>query len=85
MITGAFFTIFFALINVILNILPTATMPSGVDSSLSWLFTSVSPFNFIIPFTTLFYLVGIVLMIEAFILSFKMSDWVMNKIRGSGS
>lgn len=84
MITASLLVIIQGLIDVVASILPTASLPSGIDSAITWLFNNTAQYNAIFPVATILWLTSSALVIEAIVLSFKGGNWILNKIRGSG-
>jgi len=59
------------------------TLPAGVTSAISNLFSYLSSFSFIIPVDTISTLLVLALVFQTAIVLFKASVWVIQHIRGN--
>lgn len=59
-------------------------MPTEINTAINALKSGIDTLGFVLPFDTLFQIVAIGLTIEGAIYAFIWSNWLFNKIRGSG-
>lgn len=77
--------IVFDIINAVISVLPDPDeLPGGISSAFNTIATYFHKANAILPVDTMFTIIGLILSVEAGVLLFKLSNWVINKVRGSG-
>lgn len=59
-------------------------MPTEVTTAINSIKGGINAIGFVLPFDTLFQIVAIILTIEGAIFAFVWSNWLFNKLRGSG-
>jgi hypothetical protein len=59
-------------------------MPPEIDAAITSIKGGINAIGFVLPFDTLFQIVAIVLTIEGAMFAFVWSNWLYNKLRGSG-
>ena len=59
-------------------------MPPEINTAITSIRGGINAIGFVLPFDTLFQIVGIVLTIEGAMFAFVWSNWIFNKLRGSG-
>lgn len=85
MITSAIIGIILDFMTFIFNLLPDSQdLPSNISSSLSLFSSYFSQANTLFPVSTMFQILSLGLTFEAVILLFKLTNFLLNKIRGSG-
>jgi len=85
MITGFFFVFLGVLLADLAAILPVAQpLPAGITNAIGAINGAISMIGFLFPFDTLFECLAVVITIEGGIFAFKLANWFLNKIRGSG-
>jgi hypothetical protein len=85
MITQAIIQVFQAIINGILNILPSGTshpIPSQITDAFSLFAGFFQKAEALFPMDTVFTIIGLTFLIEGSILVFNIADWLYDKIRG---
>lgn len=66
-------------------VLPDYTgMPPEIGTAINALRSGIDTLGFVLPFDTLFQILGVGLVIEGSIFAFVWSNWLFNKLRGSG-
>lgn len=86
-IIDVFINIFATLIHGILSVLPTAgtpVLPSGFTSAFSWVVSSASAWNQVLPLDTAFAVILFIMGFESIYWGFKLGVFIYDKIRGSG-
>lgn len=77
--------LFFLFLLEVIDLFPDAVaLPSAIDSSLTLIVPILSQLNSILPIATIFVIFGLYLTIEGGLLLFKIINWIINKLRGSG-
>lgn len=87
MITNALLYLLYLLIYAIsspLRLLPNVALPAAITSSISTANTYIAAIYAILPYTiaALLIVLGLVISIEGFIISFKIINWLIRKIPG---
>lgn len=87
MLTNALILIIVLIISSLLSLLPEVTdMPTGFNNAWNWITEFIGNIIYVIPSgETLLTIFGLVITIEFAIFIWKNINWVINKIRGSGS
>lgn len=74
-----------AIIDLLIDLFPSpSSLPSGINSAFELLGGYFKKANAILPVDTMVTIFSLILTLEAGILAFKISNWVINKFRGSG-
>ncbi len=84
MVLEAVINIFVFVFGGLLSLLPTTAIPANVDSAFATFASFFHKANAIFPMDTTFAIIGLTLTIETGILTFKVANYIINKIRGSG-
>lgn len=84
MITESLFKILYFIVGFFVNLLPNGEDSEFLSDALSFFTPTLSKLNSIFPVDTLIYCISIFLTVEAGILTFKIMNWLFNKVRGSG-
>jgi len=86
MITGILLTILYTFLTYILGLFPTFSgLPEGIDTAFSSLGTILGYINNTgWPMSATLSAVAVIIGYDVIKLLFKLSNWVINKIRGSG-
>lgn len=85
MILDTILYIFLLLLLEIFDLLPAMeTVPSNFDSAITTIVPIFSQLNSIIPVSTVITIFLLYLTIEGGLLVFKIFNWIINKLRGSG-
>ncbi len=84
MVLEAIINIFMFVLGGLLSLLPSVAIPTNVDSAFTTFATFFHKANAIFPMDTVFAIISITLTIETGILTFKVANYIINKIRGSG-
>lgn len=66
----------FTIISIILTLLPTGTLPSGIATSISWTTQQLVNFDFMLPTETILTIIAYIIIIEAVLFSAKVVRWV---------
>ena len=66
----------FAVASIIIALLPTGTLPSGIATSLSWVTQQLVNFDFMLPTETILTIIAYILIIETVLFSIKVVRWV---------
>jgi len=86
MITGLIINFFYILLFNLLAFLPDSQgLPSAVASSFTSLSGYAHAWDYIFPIYTLLYILTLSALFHVGILGFKIVNWIINKVRGSGS
>jgi len=80
MITTFFITIGANFYTVLLGLLPSGTLPSGVSASITYFISLMYRFNALLPVDTLFSVLGAFVVLEAAIVLFDLLMWILRKI-----
>jgi hypothetical protein len=78
-------TVFAAFINLVLGFLPSGTLPQGALDSITYFAGAIYKFNDLFPVASLFTVLFYSVFFQFGILLFKSGNWVINKLRGSGT
>lgn len=85
MITDLLLIMFRSILDAMIFLLPNA---SGLPTEISSAVVSFAPYfskaNSFLPVSTVFSIMALVLVFESGILLFKILNWILNKLRGSG-
>lgn len=65
---------------IMLDQLPTGSLPSEVTSAVTTIVTAMFKFNAVLPVDTLFQVLGAVVVVEIAIVAFHLVQWVLKKI-----
>lgn len=86
MILDIIYYTFFALFSGFLFYFPSlGSLPAGLESMLGYLLTFMANLAYVIPpLQEMFIVFGLIVLIEFYLASFKILNWVLNKLRGSG-
>jgi hypothetical protein len=84
MIIELFINLFSAIANFLINLLPTGTVPTQIDSAFTFMASAFAKANVFFPATVVLTMIGIMFTIEFALFTFKASNWFLNKIRGAG-
>lgn len=86
MILDAIYSILFALISGFLFYFPAlGSLPNALESMLDYLFTFLANLSYVIPpLQEMLVVFGLIALVEFYLASFKILNWVLNKLRGSG-
>lgn len=85
MIIDSVLYIFLRILEEIFNLLPEmVSVPEKFDDSITFLLPFWSMANSIFPISTIFQIFLLYLTIEGGLLLFKIFNWIVNKLRGSG-
>jgi len=86
MITNALIAFFVAIASFLIGLLPTlGTFGTAFDNAWNWISTWVANFLYVLPASeTVLTVLTFLITLEAGILGFKIFDWILNKVRGSG-
>lgn len=85
MITELLLIMFNNLLRFTISLFPNAqTLPTEITSALVTFDSYFDKINSFLPLDTLFVIISLILTFEAGILTFKILNWVLNKLRGSG-
>lgn len=84
MISNFFLNIFYAIVAGIANQFPVATLSSETTTAITNISIFLSNINGLFPVTTLLVIIGIILGIEAVIITYKLVMWAIRKIPGIG-
>jgi hypothetical protein len=84
MIIELLINLFSSIANFLVNLLPTGTIPSEIDTAFTFLASAFEKANVFFPVTVVLTMLSIMLTIEFALFAFKASNWFLNKIRGSG-
>jgi len=82
MITTFFLTIFFSLLSLFVNFLPTGDLPAGIAEGLAYFWGILNTFNYIFPISTLLTILLIVLSFNTAFWVWGLINWIYHKIRG---
>jgi len=86
MITAVMVKVFVVVASAVIGILPTSSsLPSSIDSAFTWLSEVLAPWNAVFPVSTLLNVIVLILGIEAVLMVFSIFNFIVNKVRGSGS
>jgi len=85
MITSAFLTIIFALVDFVTGWLPVAVLPVPLSEVLASLQTGINQLGTVIPIIHILAVFSAFIALEGSILLYKLANELYNKIRGSGS
>jgi len=86
MIFQLFFDVASTIISAIISLLPDVqSLPGEVSQAVDFYIAQIAPWNTYFPFTTVFEILGLILLIEVSLNIFSAVEWVYNKLRGSGS
>lgn len=85
MILDTILYIFFTFLIYVFSLLPPMTnIPVAFDESLNFLVPFFNQANSIFPISTVFTIFLLFLTIESVLLIYKVFNWIVNKLRGSG-
>jgi hypothetical protein len=84
MVLEAIISLFVFVFGGLLSLLPTVSIPSNVNDAFTTFATFFHKANAVFPMSTVFTIIGLTLAIESGILLFKIANYIINKIRGSG-
>lgn len=82
MISSFFLTIFNGFIKLLLNILPTGSLPNEITASVAYIFGIANAYSFIIPVGTLLAAAGVILLFDGALLLWYFINWIIRKIPG---
>lgn len=86
-ITDIFINIFTSLIHGVVSILPTApspVLPTAFTNAMTWVVSSASAWNQVLPLDTAFAVIVLIMAFEAIFWGFKLGVFIYDKIRGAG-
>lgn len=85
MITEIILRMFRSVLQIALMLLPNSSpLPIQIQSSLNSMSTYFNYANKLLPIDTIFVIIGLGLLFESTILLFKLVNFAINKLRGSG-
>jgi len=85
MITTLFYYTLSGVIAALIAILPdAAALNSNIGGAISTLNGAISLLGWLLPFDTLFEVLGAAITVEVAIFTYKIVNWFIKKIRGSG-
>jgi len=85
MIVSFFLYIFGSIVSGILLIFPdSGGLPDEVSDSIEFAFNTARSYSELVPFDTLLIILVLSMLVQAGFLLFKVLNWVVNKVRGSG-
>jgi hypothetical protein len=85
MITSALLHLLFIFLGTIISMFPEYSgMPVAFDSAISTITPYLNYLNNFIPVDTFWEVLNIAFVFYSALLSFKLLNWVVNKVRGSG-
>jgi len=85
MITNAILFIFFTFLGAVTSLLPSYSgLPDDLETAFNSIGTYLNQANVIFPIDTLFDCAVILVSVEFAIMTFKLLNFVINKVRGSG-
>lgn len=73
---------FYALLNFLIEVLPTGNLPAGFTSALNYFWSVVNAFSYIIPVGTLLSALLIMLAFDLAVLVWHFVQWIIRKIPG---
>jgi len=82
MISSFFLTIFYGLLNLLVGFLPTGNLPTQIVSALSYFFGVANLFSYVIPITTIFQAIVVVIAFDGIIMLWHFINWIIRKIPG---
>jgi len=85
MITGAILSLFGNILQAVLSLLPTATLPVEITSAIQWMVDSLFAWNWIIPASALLNVVLLSIALYTGMFAFSGLRYILNLIRGSGA
>jgi len=90
MIIGTILYIFGTFINALLSLLPSSPvagggLPTEVITAIASVYSWINAFSFLFPVDTLFEVLTLAIGFYVSIFFFKLINWIINKVRGSGS
>lgn len=83
MITSLILLMLYGVIWVLISpfrLLPNASLPANITSAITTANTYISAIDFIFPVATFITVFGLILTIEAFIILWKILNWIIHKI-----
>jgi len=84
MITGFILTIIYYFIAFLVGLLPLGSdFPASWVVAVNQIWGYINAFSFIVPVSTLVYVLGIAISFHLFIFAWKVIHWVLSLIRGS--
>lgn len=84
MITSALILLIASLLLGLSNLLPAGdTLPAGVENAFTWLVSASAPFDYILPITTIWIIVTVMLPILVAYFFWNGVQWIINMIRGN--
>jgi len=83
MITGFIIKIFYYFLFAMVALLPASDgFPASFTTALQYFVNIMRQFDWLVPTTTLFQVLGLILAFEAAILAYKAVQWVIRLVRG---
>lgn len=79
------FALGIAVLGIIFRFIPAMTLPTGIETSLTWLVQTLVNFDFLIPVKTLINLFIVVLTIEIILLTIRATIFIHGVLTGSRS
>ena len=83
MIVGLILTILLGFLTLIVSVLPTASLPTGISDALQYIVDALYKFSDIIPVSGILLIVTTALSFEIIVFGWKATIWIYNKIRGT--
>lgn len=80
MIIEAILTPIFILINAIVSLLPSLSIPSQITGSLQQLVTMISALSFFVPINDLLFSIAFIIAFKSFGLGWYVINWIVRKI-----
>jgi len=80
MITTYFLAAFYGLFGLLLNLLPTGSLPSGFSEALAYFWGTMNAFSYLIPVDTMLQALLLVLAFDLVVLLWHFIHWSMAKI-----
>jgi len=80
MIISFFLSTIYSLVNLIVGILPTGSLPSGFSTGLSYLWGIMNTFSYVLPVDTILQALIVALTFDAVILVWHFIHWGLRKI-----
>jgi uncharacterized membrane protein SirB2 len=85
MITGFLLWILYQFFSLVIYVFPNfGGLPTQMTDALNAMQTYLQKANSILPVDTMLVVIGIALTFEAAVLTFRLTNYIVNKVRGSG-
>lgn len=82
MITTFFLSIINSFVGLLLNLLPTGSLPSGISTAISYFWAIVNSFSYVFPVSTLLAAFLVLLAFDLAVLLWHLLQWILRKIPG---